>query len=102
MGNEHIVRVLSVTPVTHDVHSFRLEKPASYSFVPGQATEVSVNKPEWKEEKRPFTFTSLNEEPTLEFTIKIYPEHDGVTNQLGKLNPGDELIVRDVWGAISY
>ncbi len=26
----------------------------------------------------------------------------GVTNALGNLKPGDEIIVRDVWGAIEY
>ncbi len=99
---EHIVKILSVTPVTHDVRAFRLAKPEGYRFEPGHATDVSINKDNWKDEKRPFTFTSLNEWPYLEFTIKIYSDHDGVTNQLGKLQAGDELIIGDVWGAISY
>lgn len=99
---EHIVKILSVTPVTHDVRAFRLAKPEGYRFEPGHATDVSINIKDWKEEKRPFTFTSLNEWPYLEFTIKIYSDHDGVTNQLGKLQAGDELIIGDVWGAISY
>lgn len=99
---EHIVKIISIEQVTHDVKRFRIEKPDGYSFIPGQATEVSVNTPELKNEKRPFTFTCLNSDPYLEFTIKIYPSHNGVTNELGKLNPGAELIIRDVWGAISY
>jgi len=99
---EEVVKIISIANVTHNVKAFRLTKPAGYSFEPGQATEVSINKGKWKEEKRPFTFTSLNEWPYLEFTIKIYNDHDGVTNQLGKLKEGDELILRDVWGAISY
>jgi ferredoxin-NADP reductase len=99
---EITARILSITPVTHDVKRFRIAKPEGYHFNPGQATEVSINKPEWKEEKRPFTFTSLNEEPHLEFTIKIYKDHNGVTSQLGDLQAGDELIIRDVWGAIEY
>ncbi len=99
---EHFVRIISIENVTHDVKRFRIEKPEGYSFLPGQATEVSVNKPAWREEIRPFTFTCLNSDPFLEFTIKIYPSHNGVTNQLGKLVPGDELIIRDVWGAITY
>lgn len=82
--------------------AFTVEKPEGYTFIPGQATEVTVNKPDWKEEKRPFTFTSLNEWPHLEFTIKIYRDHDGVTNQLGQLQAGDELVIHDVWGAIQY
>lgn len=99
---QHIVKILSVHNTTHNVRVFQFAKPPGYEFVPGQATEVSVNKEGWKDEKRPFTFTSLNEWPHLEFTIKIYSDHDGVTNQLGKLKAGDELIIRDVWGAIAY
>jgi len=99
---EHIVKILSVKDVTHNVRSFQIVKPAGYKFEPGQATEVSVNKDGWKEEKRPFTFTSLNEWPYLEFTIKRYSDHNGVTNELHTLMPGDELIIRDVWGAIAY
>ena len=45
---EHIVRILSVDQVTHDVKRFRVEKPEGYSFIPGQATEVSINTPEFK------------------------------------------------------
>ncbi len=99
---EHIVKILSAEYVTHDVRRFKVEKPVSYQFVPGQATEVSINQPRWKEERRPFTFTGLNEWDHLEFTIKIYNDHDGVTHQLGTLKAGDELLLHDVWGAIQY
>jgi len=99
---EHIVKILSIEQITHDVKRFQVEKPEGYSFIPGQATEVSINTFDLKDEKKPFTFTCLNSEPFLEFTIKIYPSHNGVTNELGKLKPGAELIIRDVWGAISY
>ena len=98
----HIVKIKTIKQVTHDVKSFRIEKPEGYVFTPGQATEVTVNKEGWKEERRPFTFTSLNNEPTLEFTIKRYADHNGVTNQIHQLAPGDELILHDVWGAIEY
>lgn len=99
---EHIIRIKAIENVTHDVKCFRCEKPAGYSFIPGQATEVAINKEGWKAEKRPFTFTSLNDSPDLEFTIKLYTDHPGVTRQLDSLKPGDELIVDDVWGAIEY
>jgi ferredoxin-NADP reductase len=99
---EHIVKIIDITKVTHDVKRFQIEKPEGYSFLPGQATEISINTPKWKNEKRPFTFTCLNTASFLEFTIKIYPEHNGVTAELGKLKTGDELIIRDVWGAITY
>src|SRR5882757_10699749 len=99
---EKIAKILSIRDVTHDVRSYRVGKPEGYRFVPGQATEISIHKDKWKEERRPFTFTSLNEWPYLEFTIKSYSDHDGLTNALYHLHPGDELIIRDVWGAISY
>lgn len=97
---EHILKILSVSHVTHDVRCIRLEKPDGYVFTPGQATEAAVNKDGWASEKRPFTFTCLNEDPYLEFTIKCYNDHDGVTNQIGQLKPGDELIIDDP-GALS-
>ena len=96
------VKILKVEPVTHDVRRFTVEKPEGFRFEPGQATLVSINRPEWQQEKRPFTFTSLNEWPELEFTIKIYAERHGVTDQLGGLQAGDELIIRKPWGTIQY
>lgn len=99
---EHIVKIISITQITHNVRQFNLEKPEGFHFNPGQATEVSINEKEWKDEKRPFTFTCLNDDPYLQFTIKIYTDHNGVTNHLGQLQVGDELIIRDVWGAIEY
>ena len=101
-AEEHIVEILAAEFVTHNVRRFTLEKPAGYKFEPGQATELCINKPDWINERRPFTFTSLNEWPHLEFTIKIYTDHNGVTNELGKLQPGDEVILHDVWGTIHY
>jgi ferredoxin-NADP reductase len=97
-----IVRVKSVDNVTHDVLKIVTEKPKMYLFTSGQATEFSINKKDWKEEKRPFTFTSLPDSEYLEFTIKTYPQHEGVTNELLNLKTDDELILNDVFGAITY
>jgi len=99
---EQVITIKAIKRLTHNVKRFQCEKPEGYYFVPGQATEVSINKEGWIEEKRPFTFTSLSDSPNLEFTIKIYSDHPGVTNELDTLVPGDELLVRDVWGAIEY
>lgn len=98
----HTLKILDVQDLTHDVKQFRLEKPEGYSFTPGQATEVAIDKEEWRDEKRPFTFTSLNSHSYLEFVIKIYPDHDGVTEQIGKLSAGDHMIIGDPWGTIEY
>lgn len=98
----YLSKIISIRPVTHDVRCIRLQKPQKYSFVPGQATDVAINKEGWEDQKRPFTFTSLNTDPYLEFTIKCYADRDGVTNQIGKLVEGEELIIDDPWGAIRY
>ena len=102
MEEQHIVKILEIIPRTHDVKTYRFTKPEGYHFEPGQATDVSINQEKWKNEKRPFTFTCLNDQDFLEFTIKSYQDHDGVTNALYSLKPGDELIIRDVWGTIQY
>src|SRR6185503_6975581 len=94
----YLAPILSIKPVTNNVSHYRVEKTSGYTFNPGQATEVSINIESLKEERRPFTFTSLPEDPHLEFTIKSYETHNGVTAALLKLKPGDQLILRDVWG----
>jgi ferredoxin-NADP reductase len=99
---KHYVKIRALHHVTHDVVQFRTDKPLDYSFIPGQATEVSINKPPWQDEKRPFTFTSLPDDDFLEFTTKVYPEHNGVTNQLLNCRADEELIIHDVWGTIAY
>lgn len=96
------VRILDTIPVTHNVRHYRIERPKGFSFSPGQATEVSIDRPGWQDKKRPFTFTSLPDDDALEFTIKSYFDHTGVTNELWSLGAGDSLILRDVWGTIKY
>jgi ferredoxin-NADP reductase len=102
MMKKHTVKIESIDKITHDVIRIVTEKPADYKFKPGQATEVTINKKDWLEEKRPFTFTCLPDNDYLEFTIKTYPDHKGVTNELLKLKREDELILHDVFGAITY
>lgn len=99
---EYIVKILDVEQITHDVKRFRVEKPAGYTFKPGQATGVAINTPELRKRRRSFTFTGLNEDPYLEFTIKIYPEHNGLTKDLDSAVPGTELVIGSPWGAITY
>ena len=99
---QHIVNIESIDHLTHDVLRIVTEKPKQYKFTPGQATEVSINKKGWQNEKRPFTFTCLPEDDYLEFTIKTYPSHKSVTNELLRLKKDDELILHEVFGAINY
>lgn len=95
-------KIIEIQRLTHDVRQYKVEKPDGYKFEPGQATEIAINQEKWKNELRPFTFTSLPKDDFLEFVIKSYEDHQGVTNQLEKLEVGDELIINDSWGAIQY
>ncbi|WP_258097388.1 FAD-binding oxidoreductase [Marinoscillum pacificum] len=96
------VKVTEVLSLTHDVKQIRTEKPNGYQFTPGQVTEVALNKKGYQEEKRPFTFTCLPSDDYLEFVIKSYFDHDGVTKQIDEIQIGDELIIDEAWGAIEY
>lgn len=97
-----IIKIKSIKHLTHDVLRVVLNKPTELSFIPGQAVDISLNKEEWKEKKNCFTFTSLPEDEDIEFTIKTYPEHKGMTNELLSSKPGDEMIVYEPFGDIKY
>lgn len=97
-----IVKILSIKHLTPDVLGISAEKPAALIYKPGQAVDVSIDRPGWEKELRPFTFTSLPSDDHIEFAIKTYPSHKGVTNQLLTLKDGDELIIGDVFGDIAY
>jgi ferredoxin-NADP reductase len=98
----HNITISKAEKITHDVRRYVLEKPKGYVFEPGQATDVSIDREGYREKKRPFTFTGLNDWDHLEFTIKSYFDHDGVTKALWELESGDRLIIRDPWGTITY
>lgn len=96
------VKIVSIEHATHNVMRIRTEKPEGISYLAGQAVDIAINTPKWKEELRPFTFTSLPSDSFLEFHIKTYPEHNGVTDQIAKLNDEDSLLIGDVFGDIRY
>ncbi len=98
----HLVKIKALKRITHDVLHIITDKPAKFSYVPGQAVELSINKPGWQTDRRSFYFISIPETSDLEFCIKTYPEHNGVTNEMLKLIVGDELIVYEEFGDISY
>jgi ferredoxin-NADP reductase len=83
--------------LTHDVMQFTLEKPDGFTYSAGQAVEVTLDDPKFKNDWAPFTLTSLNKDDNLEFTIKSYPKHKGMTLALSKLEEGDHFVITDAW-----
>jgi len=100
--SNHILIIESIEYVTHDVLRIITNKPAKFKFIPGQAANIAINKSGWRKEERPFTFTNLPTDNSLEFTIKTYPYKESVTNELLELSQYDELVLHDVFGAITY
>ncbi|MBS1978042.1 MAG: flavodoxin reductase [Bacteroidetes bacterium] len=96
------VKIISIEHLTHDVLRVVADRPAELTYQPGQAVDVAIDKPGWEQEFRAFTFTSLPGEELIEFTIKTYPSHNGVTNKLLSLAAGDSLIIGGVFGDIAY
>ena len=98
----HTVKLLMSQFVTHDVKRFIVSKPQGFSIVPGQGVELAINLPGLSEQGRPFTPTGLAADRVLEFTIKGYADHAGVTQALHQLEPGAELLMSEPFGTISY
>ncbi|NNE53845.1 MAG: flavodoxin reductase [Sulfitobacter sp.] len=88
-------------PVTHDTNKFTFNKPEGLEFEPGQAAELSLNIEGFKDEGRPFTFTSQPDDHDLEFVIKSYPDHNGVTEQMANLTAGTTAQLDGPFGAIT-
>ncbi|MEW5757349.1 MAG: FAD-binding oxidoreductase [Pseudomonadota bacterium] len=99
---KYTLTLLMTEFVTHDVKRFILSKPDGFEFQPGQGVELAIKEAGWEQEARPFTPTSLPQDRVLEFTIKGYQEHNGVTRRLHTLPPGAQLLMSDPFGTIHY
>jgi ferredoxin-NADP reductase len=100
MAEHHTLTLLMSEFVTHDVKRFVLSRPPDFTFRPGQGVELAINRPGWTDKGRPFTPTGLADDRVLEFTIKCYPGHEGVTRELHRLVPGAELLSSAPFGTI--
>ena len=98
---EFPVTLLNKEQLTHDVVRLTLERPKDYKFTAGQAIDFKLDLPEVKDKVSPFTFTGLNTADHLELTIKCYPSHHGMTEQIAKLQTGDEVIISEAWDTVA-
>jgi hypothetical protein len=94
---EHKVKIEDKKYLTHDVIQFTVEKPEGFTYTAGQAVEASLDDPKFKNDWAPFTMTSINNDRFLQFTIKIYSAHNGMTRALSKLNVDDFFLITDPW-----
>ncbi len=96
------VKVISIEHLTHDVLHLTVEKPVDYTYEPGQAADIAVDKPGWDDKLSAFTFVSLPEDDVVEFVIKTYPQRNRVTNELLKSKAGDNVLLHKPFGSIRY
>jgi cytochrome-b5 reductase len=102
MADRQDVKLLMSEFVTHDVKRFVVERPTGFTYEAGHGVELAINDPEWSDKGRPFTPTNLSDDEVLEFIIKAYPDHNGVTQKLHSLDAGAMLSLTEPFGAISY
>ena len=96
----HDLTLQSRASVTHDTHHLQFRRPRSLSCKPGQAVDLSLMREGFRDQPRPFTPVNGGDEETIDFIIKSYPEHNGVTAQIATLQPKEKVRVSDPWGAI--
>lgn len=96
------VEIIKTEYVTPDVKRFVLSRPKGFKFKAGQGCMVSIDREGLRQEQRAFTFTNLPTARTLELIVKIYPGHNGVTQQMSLLRKGDALLLHEVFGTITY
>lgn len=54
----HRLTLRAIEPVTHDTNHLVFDRPGGYSWRPGQATLLRLDRDGWRDQKRPFTFVS--------------------------------------------
>ncbi|MCQ8185140.1 hypothetical protein [Parvularcula maris] len=102
---EHVLTLRKTEKVTHDTYHLTTTRPEGYDFVPGQANHWGIERGGFRDASKPFTITSLPGEEHLEFVIKSYPtnqypDHDGFTELIPDMQPGERIYVDEAGGDI--
>ena len=98
----YLSTVLNKSWLTHDVFQLSIRKPDSFKYSLGQAVEISLHKDK-EILKAPFTITSSDKKDSdLQFIIKVYAEHHGITSHLAQLKINDAVSISDAWSSFNY
>jgi ferredoxin-NADP reductase len=94
---DHLVKIIHIDWLTHDVIRLKLEKPEFYIFKAGQAIEATIDIHGFRNDRAPFTLTGLAGDDYLELILKVYSDHKGMSLAISELKIGDSLIISDAW-----
>lgn len=95
-------KVLHKQEINHNVMRFHIQKPYGYIFTPGQAIDLSIDKPGYELEVAPFTIINDVSSSFLELIIKIRPDKKSLTNGLAELECGANLQITEPWDTYKY
>lgn len=96
------IAIRDIKQLAPGVKQIRTDKPKNFQIKPGQAAQLSVDKPDLRDRRSPFFFTSLDPEHDLEFIIKVSSDQDEVTSAIDRLSVSDRLIMQEPWQALQY
>lgn len=103
---QHRARIVYRETVARNVHLYLLDKPEDFTFMPGQAINVALDEPQWREDKHPFMITSRPGNPRLELIVKMHPHsgpETGMTEHLGQqARVNDRVLFDDPWDTFTY
>lgn len=94
--------VLEIKLRAEDVLYLKLARPKNFTFLPGQAAEIFLKKPNWFGIGRPFAITSSPSADYLEFLVKAYASQAGFVRELFHLQKGDAVALSKPFGSIHY
>lgn len=83
-----------------DIIRFRTQRPVPFPVTPGNAVLIGI--PGSSCEPGPFSPVGGPLDLYLEFFIKIYRSHDGLTEGLEQCEAGDALQISEAFGSIEY
>ncbi len=95
----HQVKLLKKDLVARATMSFTFEKPAGYTFQPGQATDWSLIDPKETDAEgtsRSFSIACAPSAPTVRIATRM--RDTAFKRQLGAMNIGDAIQMDDPWG----
>ncbi len=95
-------KVLHKQEINHNVMRFHIEKPYGYTFTPGQAIDLSIDRPGYELEVAPFTIFNDVDSSILELIIKIRPGKKSLTYGLAGLDNGAVLQITEPWDTYTY
>ena len=100
--SKHKVKILSIEKIAQNIYKLLIEKPAGYTFIPGQFTKVSLNEDIQSNNEAHFSFTGLVDADNLEFIMKPCSGYNTFAAKIIELKPSHELIIREPQGKLRY